>query len=143
MNIASINNVVDATNYVMMECGQPLHAFDYAKVRGQKIIVRPGNKGEKFTAIDHREYELNEQTITIADAEGAIAIAGIMGGADSEITEQTTDVVIESAVFTPLAVRRTARRLRLHSPSSYRFERRVDPNGVDWASLRCCLMILE
>ncbi len=143
INIASINNVVDATNYVMMECGQPLHAFDYAKVRGQKIIVRPGKPGEKFIAIDHREYELNADTITIADAEGAIAIAGVMGGADSEITNATTDIVIESAIFRPLDVRRTARRLRLHSPSSYRFERRVDPAGVDWAGLRCCLLILE
>jgi phenylalanyl-tRNA synthetase beta chain len=143
VNIASVNNVVDATNYVMMECGQPLHAFDYAKLAGKKIIVRPGKTGEKFTAIDHREYELTPDTIVIADANGAVAIAGVMGGADSEINAQTTDIVIEAAVFKPLAVRRTARRLRLHSPSSYRFERRVDPLGLDWASLRCCQLILE
>jgi phenylalanyl-tRNA synthetase beta chain len=143
INIASVNNIVDITNYVMMECGQPLHAFEYKHIRDQKVIVRPGQKGEKFKAIDHREYELNENTIVIADAQRAIAIAGVMGGEDSEITSTTTDVVIESASFSPLAVRQTARRLRLHSPSSYRFERRVDPMGVDWASRRCCQLILE
>ncbi len=143
VNIATVNNIVDVTNYVMMECGQPLHAFDASKVNGGKIVVRPGRKQEKFLAIDHREYELNEQTVTIADAGGPIAIAGIMGGADSEITESTADVIIEAASFTPLAVRKTARRLKLHSPSSFRFERRVDPLIVDWASRRCCAMILE
>lgn len=143
VNIASVNNVVDATNYVMMECGQPLHAFDYAKLAGKKIIVRPGKAGEKFMAIDHREYELTPDTIVIADANGGVAIGGVMGGADSEINEQTKDVIIEAAIFKPLAVRRTARRLRLHSPSSYRFERRVDPLGLDWASLRCCELILQ
>lgn len=143
VGVASVNNVVDATNYVMMECGQPLHAFDYSKVSGAKIIVRPGNKGEKFQAIDHKDYELSEADCVIADAERADAIAGVMGGADSEVDESTTDLVIEAAVFTPLSVRRTARRLKLQSPSSYRFERKVDPVGVDWASRRVCQLIQE
>ena len=139
----SINNVVDATNYVLMECGQPLHAFDYAKVDGKKIIVRPGRKGETIDAIDHRRYELDESTCVIADAKQASAVAGVMGGANSEVSETTRDLVIESAVFTPLSVRRTARRLKLHSPSSYRFERKVDPQGVEWASQRVCEMIVD
>jgi phenylalanyl-tRNA synthetase beta chain len=139
----SINNVVDATNYVLMECGQPLHAFDYAKVAGSKIIVRPAQKGEKIDAIDHKQYELDQSMCVIADAKEALAVAGVMGGADSEVDESTTDLVIESAIFTPLSVRRTARRLKLHSPSSYRFERKVDPVGVDWASRRVCEMIVD
>lgn len=139
----SINNVVDATNYVLMECGQPLHAFDYANVAGAKIIVRPAHKGEKIEAIDHHEYELDESMCVIADAQQASAVAGVMGGAISEVSESTTDLVIESAIFTPLSVRRTARKLKLHSPSSYRFERKVDPAGVDWASRRVCEMIVD
>jgi phenylalanyl-tRNA synthetase beta chain len=143
VGIRSVNNIVDATNYVMLECGQPLHAFDYAKVSGNKIIVRRGSPGETMQAIDHREYELDAATCVIADADRASAVAGVMGGAISEVTDATRDLVIESAVFTPLSVRRTARRLKLHSPSSYRFERRVDPAGVDWASRRVCELIVE
>ena len=95
----------------------------------RQIIVRPGHKGEKIDAIDHRQYELDETTCVIADAKQASAVAGVMGGAVSEVSDSTRDLVIESAVFTPLSVRRTARRLKLHSPSSYRFERKVDPDG--------------
>lgn len=139
----SINNVVDATNYVLMECGQPLHAFDYSKVANSHIIVRPGHKDETIEAIDHRSYALDPTMCMIADANQACAVAGVMGGAESEVTETTTDLVIESAVFTPLSVRRTARTLKLHSPSSYRFERKVDPVGVDWASRRVCEIIVD
>ncbi len=139
----SVNNVVDATNYVMMECGQPLHAFDYAKVAGSTIVIRAAAKGEKIQAIDHKEYPLDESMCLIADAQQASAVAGVMGGAISEICDTTTDLVIESAVFTPLSVRRTARKLKLHSPSSYRFERKVDPAGVDWASRRVCEIIVD
>ncbi|WP_153556427.1 phenylalanine--tRNA ligase subunit beta [Roseimaritima sediminicola] len=139
-----INNVVDVTNYVLMECGQPLHAFDLAKMDGGgQIQVRPARRGETLEAIDHKRYELDPSMCVIADASQPIAIAGVMGGADSEVDESTRDVVIESAIFSPLSVRRTARRLKLHSPSSFRFERRVDPEGVDWASRRCCELILE
>lgn len=143
VDIASVNNVVDVTNFVMLECGQPLHAFDHAKVAGKKIVVRPAGEGELIQAIDHRQYKLDPSMCVIADAEQPIAVAGVMGGADSEVTESTTDVVIEAAVFTPLSVRRTARSLKLHSPSSFRFERRVDPIGVEWASRRACELIIE
>ena len=138
-----INNVVDATNYVALECGQPLHAFDYASVADQKIIVRPAHPGEKLEAINHNEYTLDESMCVIADGQRASAVAGVMGGAFSEVTDSTTDLVIEAAIFTPLSVRRTARKLKLHSPSSYRFERRVDPLGVDWASRRVCDLIVQ
>jgi phenylalanyl-tRNA synthetase beta chain len=143
VGIAVINNVVDATNYVLMECGQPLHAFDYAKLSGGRIVVREARPGEKFTAINHQEYELAPGTCVIADAENAVALAGVMGGAHSEVSDATVDVLIESAVFDPLSVRTTARRHNLHSPSSYRFERGVDPEGIDWASRRACELILE
>lgn len=143
LGIARVNNVVDATNYVMMECGQPLHAFDLAHLRGQQIIVREAKPGEKFIAINHQEYELVAGACVIADAERAVALAGVMGGVDSEVSESTADLLIESADFDPLATRLTARRFNLHSPSSYRFERGVDPEGIDWASRRCCELILE
>ncbi len=143
LGIAVINNVVDISNYVMMECGQPLHAFDFAKLHGQKIIVRESKPGEKFLAINHQEYELQSGTCVIADGERAVALAGVMGGADTEVSETTTDLLIEAADFAPLSVRNTARRHNLHSPSSYRFERGVDPEGIDWASRRCCELILE
>ncbi len=143
VGIGVVNNVVDVTNYVMMECGQPLHAFDAAAVQGDTIVIRPGRPQEKLQAIDHHDYDLTAQTCVIADADSPLAIAGVMGGASSEVSERTTDVIIEAADFTPLAVRRTARRLKLHSPSSFRFERRVDPRGIDWASRRACQLITE
>lgn len=143
VDVNSVNNVVDVTNYVMLECGQPLHAFDLDRLRGGKIIVRPAAAGEQFLAIDHHTYELDEHTVVIADAEHPVALGGVMGGADSEISNGTVNLLIESAAFAPLSIRRTARRLKLHSPSSYRFERRPDPAGLDWASRRCCELILQ
>lgn len=143
LGIAVINNVVDISNYVMMECGQPLHTFDFKLLSGGKIIVRRAKPGEKFTAINHQTYDLTTDTCVIADAEKAVALAGVMGGATSEVSDATVDLLIESADFAPLSVRNTARQLHLHSPSSYRFERRVDPEGIDWASRRCCELILE
>ncbi len=143
LGIAVINNVVDISNYVMMECGQPLHTFDFKQLAGGKLIVRRAKPGEKFTAINHQTYDLTADTCVIADAEKAVALAGVMGGATSEVSDATVDLLIESADFAPLCVRNTARRLHLHSPSSYRFERRVDPEGIDWASRRCCELILE
>ncbi len=138
-----INNIVDITNYVMMECGQPLHAFDFQKLAGRKIIVRRGTDGEEFQAIDHKTYKLDSQMCVIADATRPVAIAGVMGGADSEVSATTTDVLIEAAQFAPLSVRSTARKLKLHSGSSYRFERGTDPEMVDWASRRACELILK
>jgi phenylalanyl-tRNA synthetase beta chain len=143
VGIAVINNVVDVTNFVLMECGQPLHAFDFKQLRGQRIVVREARPGEKFVAINHQEYELTPGTCVIADAERAVCLAGVMGGADSEVSASTTDILLEAAEFDPLSTRNTARRFGLHSPSSYRFERGVDPEGVDWASRRACELILE
>lgn len=143
LGIAVINNVVDISNYVMMECGQPLHTFDFAKLSGQKIVVRESKAGEKFLAINHQEYELPAGACVIADADRPVALGGVMGGADTEVTEGTTDLLIEAASFDPLSVRNIARKLNLHSPSSYRFERGVDPERIDWASQRCCQLILE
>ena len=114
LGIAVINNVVDVTNYVMFECGQPLHAFDFAKLAGGRIIVREAKPGEKFTAINHQEYELAAGACVIADAEKPVAVAGVMGGEHSEVTAATVDVLLESAAFEPLSVRTTARRHHLH-----------------------------
>jgi phenylalanyl-tRNA synthetase beta chain len=138
-----VNNVADITNFVMLECGQPLHAFDLRNVRGSKIIVRPAAKGEKITAINAKEYALEETDIVIADAQRPVAIAGVMGGKDSEIGPATVDVLIESAMFDAVSIRRTSRRLGLASESSYRFERGVDFDGVDWASLRAAQLMAE
>jgi phenylalanyl-tRNA synthetase beta chain len=143
VGIKSVNNVVDVTNYVMLECGQPLHAFDLAKIKDSHIVVRRAVAKESFVAIDHKTYTLDPSTIVIADAQRAVALGGVMGGENSEVSEQTVDLVIESADFKPLLVRQTARSLRLQSPASYRFERRVDPAGVEWANRRCCQLILE
>ena len=143
LGIESINNVVDITNYVMFECGQPLHAYDFAKLDGGKIIVRNANEKEEFLAIDHKTYPLDPAMCMIADAKNAVAIGGVMGGADSEISDATTDVLVEAAYFDQLSVRKTARQLNLHSPSAFRFERDVDSAQLDWASRRCCELILE
>ena len=143
VGINSVNNVVDVTNFVMMECGQPLHAFDLNKLHGQKILVRRAKKGETITAIDQRQYALTEDMCVIADADRPVAVAGVMGGFDTEISGSTTDVLIEAASFASLSVRATARSLKLHSPSSYRFERKVDRRWLDWASRRCCELILK
>jgi phenylalanyl-tRNA synthetase beta chain len=142
IGVTPINNVVDATNYVLMECGQPLHAFDLGKLGGGRIIVRRARAGETLKAIDHREYPLSADTCVIADAVRPVAIGGVMGGADTEITPHTRDILIEVANFQPLSIHHTARSLRLHSPSSYRFERRVNDQQLDWASRRCCELIL-
>ncbi len=141
--VSSINNVVDITNYVMLEASQPLHAFDYDKLHERRIVVRRAKKGEELVAINGRTYQLDADMCVIADAYRPVALAGIMGGLDTEISDDTQNVLIESAQFDPVNVRHTSRRLGLSSPSSFRFERGVDPAGVDWASRRCCQLILE
>jgi len=143
IGVGAVNNVVDISNFVLMECGQPLHTFDFGKLAGPEIRVRRASKEEKFIAIDHRTYTLDERMCVIADAEKVVALAGVMGGADTEVSMATTDILIESADFDPLTVRTAARKLNLHSPSSYRFERGVDPIGVDWASRRCAELVLD
>ncbi|MBN2473176.1 MAG: phenylalanine--tRNA ligase subunit beta [Pirellulales bacterium] len=143
LGITAVNNVVDISNYVLMECGQPLHTFDFARLGGREIIVRRPQPGEAIEAIDHKTYPLGPDTCVIADARDPVAIGGVMGGAQTEISEKTTDVLIEAADFDPISIRNTARTLNLHSDSSYRFERRVDTENLDWASRRCCELILE
>ncbi|MCC7083895.1 MAG: phenylalanine--tRNA ligase subunit beta [Pirellulales bacterium] len=143
IGIAAINNIVDITNYVLLECGQPLHAFDFQRLDGREIFVREARQGEKFEAINHKSYELSPGMCVIADRTRPVALGGVMGGADTEVGNATTDVLIEAAEFDPLSIRTTARKLVLHSDSSYRFERGLDPNGLDWASRRCCELILE
>lgn len=129
----SVNNVVDVTNHVMLGTGQPLHAFDLAKLSGRRIVVRRG-RGERLTAIDGRALELGPDDLAICDAEAPCALAGVMGGRDSEVSPATTDVLLESAVFSALAIRAASRRHQIHSESSHRFERFVDPAGVGRAS---------
>lgn len=125
-----VNNIVDVTNYVLLEQGQPLHAFDLDRVRGQRIVVRRANPGETITSIDHTERALLEEDLVICDGVGPVAIAGVMGGAESEISDETTNVLIECANFEPSTVRRTSRRLGMHTDSSHRFERGVDVTRV-------------
>lgn len=139
----TINNVVDVTNYVLMECGQPLHAYDLSKLVGRRLVVREAKPGEKFAAINHKTYDLAPGTCVIADGERPVGLGGVMGGLDTEVSPSTTELLVEAADFDPLSIRNTARRLALRSDSSYRFERGVDPEGVDWASRRCCELILE
>lgn len=136
-----INNVVDVTNYVMLEFGQPLHAFDFDRLAGAKIVVRRALPGEKLTTLDEVERELSPEMLVIADVEKAVALAGIMGGASSEVTDNTTSILIESAHFNALSVRRTSRALGLKTEASYRFERVVDPDGVRRAADRACELL--
>ena len=143
VGVEPVNNVVDCTNYVMLECGQPLHAFDFAKLGGGRIFVRRAKPGEKLEAINHKTYEMTPDDCVIADATKAVAIAGVMGGAETEIGAATADVLVEVANFEPLSVRNTARRLACFSDSSYRFERGVDEHQMDWASRRCCELIVQ
>ncbi len=143
IGIGAINNVVDITNYVLMESGQPLHAFDLERLSGRQILVRRAWKGEKFVAINHKQYTLDESICVIADARRPVALGGVMGGAETEVTQDTKELLIESAEFAPHSIRASARTLGLHSDSSYRFERALDPAGVDWASRRCCELILD
>lgn len=148
VEVRSINNVVDVTNYVMLESGQPLHAFDYhllSKTAAEKpaIVVRRAADGEKFPTLDGQERLLNGEMLLIADETRGIALAGVMGGRDSEIKESTRDVLIESACFQPQNIRRTSKSLGLRTESSYRFERGADIGITDWASRRCAQLILE
>ena len=143
IGLRPINNVVDITNFVLHELGQPLHAFDASKVTGG-IRVRSAREGEKFPALDEETYELVASDCVISDdAEATLALGGVMGGLSSSVVESTTDVLLESAWFDPASIRRTARRLNLHSDSSYRFERGVDPGGVLPASALAARLIVE
>ena len=137
-----INNVVDATNYVLLELGQPLHAFDLAKVAGSGIVVRGARQGETVRTLDGEQRELDEGMLLICDPEEALAIAGVMGGSDSEIGEETTDVLLECALFNPRGVRAVRRTLGMSTDASYRFERGVDPDGLEHAIRRSVSIIV-
>jgi len=148
VGLRSINNVVDVTNFVMLEIGQPLHAFDFHLLNGVEknaptIVVRRANEGEKFVTLDGKEHTLSNQMLLIADETKAVALAGIMGGQNSEINPDTADVLIESAYFKPQNIRATSKKLELRTDSSYRFERGGDVGICDWASRRAAQLICE
>lgn len=141
--LRSINNVVDVTNYILLELGQPLHAFDYDKVSNNKIIVRTANTDSNFKTLDDKDRVLDENMLVICDSDKALAVAGVMGGANSEINDQTTNILIESAFFSPTSIRKTAKKLGIQSDASYRFERGVDINILEYAANRAAIMIAE
>lgn len=141
--VRAINNIVDITNYVLLECGHPLHAFDLNLLAGRTIVVRRAKQGEGLKTIDGKVRTLTPDMLVIADAEKAVALAGIMGGADSEINEKTVDVLLESAWFFPPNVRATSKKIGLKSESSYRFERGADIGICDWASRRAAALMAE
>lgn len=142
IGIRPVNNVVDATNYVLHELNQPLHAFDLSELAGPEVRVRPARDGEPIRTLDGREHELSPAHTVIADAEGPVALAGVMGGEDSEVSADTTDVFVECASFDPSATRRTARGAELSTDASYRFERGIDRRGLEEALTRCVEVIL-
>jgi len=143
IGIAPKNNVVDITNYVMHELGQPLHAFDLAQVSGNKIVVKTLPTGTKFTTLDGEERELHEEDLMICDTEKPLCIAGVYGGLNSGVTESTNAIFLESAYFNPVSVRKTAKRHGLNTDASFRFERGIDPNITEYALKRAALLILE
>ena len=141
--VRPINNVVDVSNYVMLETNQPLHAFDYDKLRGKRIIVRRAGSKERLTTLDGVDRELTSEMLVIADPDGPVAIAGVMGGLDSEVSSETTNVLIEAASFLPTSVRRTARALRLPSEAAKRFERGIRAEGTVAAGRRAAQLMQE
>jgi phenylalanyl-tRNA synthetase beta chain len=143
IGMRSVNNVVDATNYAMIETGQPPHAFDYKKIFGAKIIVRKAAPGEQIISIDGSKCELSEDMLVIADATSPVAVAGVMGGLDTEVSEASTMILLEDAFFEPVSNRTTARKLALPSEASFRFSRIVDIENIDWASRRTAQLIIE
>lgn len=143
IGLSPINNIVDVTNYVLHELGQPLHAFDAAKITGNKVEVKTCEAGTKFTTLDEVERELHEDDLMICDAEKPMCIAGVFGGIDSGVTETTTNIFLESAYFDPVSVRKTAKRHGLNTDASFRFERGIDPNFTKYALKRAALLITE
>jgi phenylalanyl-tRNA synthetase beta chain len=143
VGVRSISNVVDITNYVMLESGQPLHAFDYDTIAGHKIIVRSSRPGESFQTLDQKIHPLTEPAIMICDAEKAVALGGIMGGLNSEISDRTVNVLLESAYFNPGQIRRSMKKLDMMSDASLRFSRGVDPEGMIYAINRAAQLMAE
>jgi len=143
VGLRSINNIVDITNYILLEMGQPLHAFDFERLRERRIVVRRARGGERFTTLDGVERALFDDTLLICDGVGPVAIAGIMGGLDSEISPETRRVLIESAWFQPQCIRRSGKKLGLRTEASYRFERGIDPEGLIRAVDRAAQLMAE
>ena len=141
--VRSINNVVDISNYVLLEMGQPLHTFDYDRLKGNQIVVRRAEEGEIFTTLDGQTRTLNKEILMICDADRAVALAGIMGGLNSEIFSGSKNVLVESACFDPIVIRRGAKKLGLSTEASYRFERGVDVDGVIRALNRALMLISD
>jgi len=141
--VRPISNVVDVTNYVLMELGHPLHAFDFNKLRGGKIVVKRAEEGEKFTTLDGQERALTGENLMICDGEGSVGVAGVMGGLNSEVSDETVDVLLESAYFFPPNIRATAKALGLSTEASYRFERGADIEGLVTALERAARLIVE
>ncbi len=143
LGMRSINNIVDISNFVLWELGQPTHAFDLDKLAEGRIVVRRGLGGETLVTLDGERRELDPEMLVIADAERAVAVAGVMGGLDSEVTSETVDILVESAHFDPARVRETAKRLGLHTDASHRFERGADPEICRRAADRVVALVLE
>lgn len=143
VGVRPINNVVDVTNFILHEFGQPLHAFDLDMVAGKKIVVKSAKDKEKFVTLDSKERELDSSDLLICDAEKGVAIAGVMGGENSEVTDSTTNILIESAYFRPSAVRKTSKKLGLSTESSYRFERGCNPDNTVYSAQRAAQLIAE
>jgi phenylalanyl-tRNA synthetase beta chain len=143
VGIRSINNVVDITNFVLMETGHPLHAFDYDLIQRKTIIVRKAEKGEQFVTLDESERLLTEDDLLICDGERPVALAGIMGGMNSEVTAKTENILLESAYFDPMSIRRTAKRLGMTTEASIRFEKGADPNMTTYAANRAAQLFYE
>ncbi len=143
IGITPKNNIVDVTNYVLHELGQPLHAFDAAKISGNKVIVKTLPEGTKFTTLDDIERELSAEDLMICDEDKPMCIAGVFGGAYSAVSENTNSIFLESAYFNPISIRKTAKRHGLNTDASFRFERGIDPNITDYALKRAALLIVE
>ncbi|MCY4204172.1 MAG: phenylalanine--tRNA ligase subunit beta [Bacteroidetes bacterium] len=143
IGLRPVNNIVDVTNFVMFECGQPLHAFNYDQIAQKKIIVRESRAGEKFVTLDGKEHSLNDGIILICDGEQPVALGGIMGGKNSEVSNSTTNILIESAWFDTSRTRRSAKALGISTDASYRFERGVDSTLQPWAAMRAAQLIAE
>lgn len=141
MGLRPVNNIVDITNFCLFETGEPMHAFDLDRISGGEVIIRRARKGEKIVTIDGVERELDESVLVIADKMRAIAIAGVMGGLNTEVTFSTKNILLEAAYFDPVSIRRTSRKLGISSESSYRFERRVDIDNIIYSSDRASGLI--
>ena len=143
IGLSPINNIVDITNYVLHELGQPLHAFDAQKIAGNKVVVKTCKAGTKFTTLDEVVRELHEDDLMICDGDKPMCIAGVFGGIDSGVSENTRDIFLESAYFNPVSIRKTAKRHGLNTDASFRFERGIDPNITEYALKRAALLIAE